>query len=345
MKKLIKKKVLIVDDSPLFRQLFTNAVNASADFEVQATAGDVFEARERIIEDCPDVMTLDVEMPKMNGIDFLKKLIPEFPIPVVVITSSPTSAFDALNAGAVDFLKKPTLKSADDIKAFSVKLCNSIRTASQAKIAKRHEGAVPAPTMSDSFYKFHNKNSVIAIGASTGSTEAILDVIQAFPLNIPPTVAVLHMPSGFTKMFADRMNRLCAVEVREAADGDRLKPGLVLLAEGGKHLELKKDNAGYFVSVYSGVKVSGHCPSVDVLFESVANTAGKDAVGVILTGMGSDGAAGLMLMKSKGAYTIGQDKDSSVVYGMPMVAFDNGAVTTQLPLRKISADILNKLIK
>lgn len=340
-----KKRVLIVDDSPLFRQLYSNTISASDEFEVMATACDVFEAREKIIAERPDVITLDVEMPKMNGIEFLKKLIPEYPVPVVVITSSPTSAFDALNAGAVDFLKKPMIKNAEDIKLFGIKLTNALKTAASAKIGRPRDGAVPAPSMGNAFYKFTNPRSIIAIGASTGGTDALLEIIQAFPLNIPPVLAVIHMPGGFTKMFADRMNNLCAVKVSEAKDNERPENGHVYLAAGGKHLELKKDAQGYYINVTDGEKVSGHCPSVDVLFQSVAETAGKDATGVILTGMGSDGAVGMMLMKSKGSFTIGQDKESCVVYGMPMVAYNNGAVLKQLPLREIANCIINKLKK
>jgi two-component system chemotaxis response regulator CheB len=343
-----KVKVLIVDDSILFRETISRFISEDANIEVVGTAGDPYEARDKILQLRPDVLTLDVEMPKMNGIQFLKKLIPQYPIPVVVVSSLPLNAFEALDAGAVDFVKKPLIKSPADLKDFSMELRTKIVIASTAKIIQSKPSAAasqkPLPSIKEiAAGKKLAQDMVIALGASTGGTDALQVVMQNLPKDSPPILVVQHMPAGFTKMYAERMNRVCQVEVKEAEDGDRLRPGLAIIAAGEYHLRLAKDSQGYYVTSKKGEKVSGHCPSVDVLFYSVAEVAKSKAIGAILTGMGGDGAKGLLEMKKAGAYTIGQNKETCVVYGMPMVAFNIGAVCEQAPLDKISDIIIQKL--
>ncbi len=343
-----KVKVLIVDDSILFRETISRFISEDANIEVVGTAGDPYEARDKILQLRPDVLTLDVEMPKMNGIQFLKKLIPQYPIPVVVVSSLPLNAFEALDAGAVDFVKKPLIKSPADLKDFSMELRTKIVIASTAKViqAKPSEPAEqkPLPSIKEiAAGKKLAQDMIIALGASTGGTDALQVVMQNLPKDCPPILVVQHMPAGFTKMYAERMNRVCQVEVKEAEDGDRLRPGLAIIAAGEYHLRLAKDSQGYYVTSKKGEKVSGHCPSVDVLFYSVAEVAKSKAIGAILTGMGGDGAKGLLEMRKAGAYTIGQNKETCVVYGMPMVAFNIGAVCEQAPLNKISDIIIQKL--
>jgi two-component system chemotaxis response regulator CheB len=326
--------------------MLSKALMEKGDIEVVGSAADPFEAKDMILRLKPEVITLDVEMPKMNGIEFLKKLLPQYPVPVIVVTSTAVNAFEAISAGAVDYIKKP---ASNDLNAFSHELRQMVRTAKIAKVMKPRAAVAPGPAVSSlktsgplDFSSVSKK--IIALGASTGGTEALQRVLENLPPNMPGIVIVQHMPAGFTKMYADRLNRVCKMEVREAVDGDRVKQGLVLIAAGGEcHMRLKKDTQGYFVSCQKGEKVSGHCPSVDVLFDSVADTAKADAIGVILTGMGSDGVKGLLKMKQTGAYTIGQDKDTCVVYGMPMVAFNVGAVVRQAPLDAISGILIDRL--
>lgn len=336
-------KVLIVDDSLLFREQLGRLMAKDKAIEIVGKAVDAFDAEKKIEELNPDVVTLDVEMPKVNGIDFLKRMIPKRAIPTVVVTATPTSAFEALNAGAVDFVNKPTIKSPADMDAFASKLCSMVKVASVAKVKKTISAIAAAKTLSGSrISPLKGRSTVIAIGASTGGTEALQTVLQELPENTPGIVVVQHMPAGFTKMFSERLNRNCKMSVKEAKSGDRVKQGQVLIAAGGAHMRLRKDADGYYVNCSPGEKVSGHCPSVDALFESVAEHAGKNAIGVILTGMGSDGAEKLKKMRDAGAQTIGQDKESSVVYGMPMVAYNIGAVQTQAPLSKIASIIVEK---
>ena len=357
-------KVLVVDDSLLFRETLKNKLSEEKTIDVIGVAVDSSDAYEKIKQLKPDVVTLDVEMPGLNGIDFLKKLIPEYPIPVVVVSSAPITALDALQAGAVDFVRKPRVQSQTDFNAFISELIVKIKIGSIAKVRQaskpvqrafnsqstdREAKPVHKPTVAPSTSvrnPIFNRNvvasdkTVIAIGASTGGTEAIIEVVKDLPASTPGIVIVQHMPAGFTKMYSERLNRICKMSVKEAEDGDRVVTGQIIVAAGEFHMRLKKDAKGYYVSSKRGEKVSGHCPSVDVLFESVADTAGKDAYGVILTGMGADGARGMLKMRQKGAYTIGQDKDSCVVYGMPMVAFNNGGVAKQLPLEQIGEHLL-----
>jgi two-component system chemotaxis response regulator CheB len=335
-----------VDDSILFRQTLMKMLNESSVIEVVGEAADPYEARDKIKLLKPDVMTLDVEMPKMNGIAFLKELIPQNPLPTVVVSSAPIAAFDALDAGAVDYIKKPAIKTHADLLAFANEMKLKVQTAASAKVRRPYDVKKSAETFAPVRYAAPvglTGRKVIAIGTSTGGTDALQTVFKTFPVNSPPVVVVQHMPPVFTKMFAERLNRQCDITVKEAQHGDRLETGVALIAPGDFQMELKKDVKGFFVSVKKGEKVSGHCPSVDVLFNSVAETAGKDAIGVIMTGMGADGAKGLLNMRTKGAYTIGQDKETCVVYGMPMVAFDTGACCMQSPLGKITDAVFKRL--
>lgn len=327
-------RVLVVEDSLVFRELLVQHLNKDPTITVVATAGDPYEARDAILEYKPDVMTLDVELPRMSGIEFLRKLMPQYPMPVVVISALSDKVFDALNAGAVDFAEKPVVTERWRLNAFLDKeLPAKIRVASMAHVGRRKK-IEPVPAAS-SLKK--SDNLVVAIGASTGGTEAIATVLKEFGEDIPGVVVVQHMPEKFTEMYAQRLNHQCKVQVKEAKTGDAVLPGQVLIAPGGDaHMELVKVNGVYQVVCKRGPKVNGHCPSVDVLFESVAKTAGDRAVGIILTGMGGDGAKGLLEMRKAGARTIGQDEESCVVYGMPKVAYDTGAVEYQEKLSNIA---------
>lgn len=339
-------RVLVVDDSIVFRELLVQNLSRDPAIQVVGTAKDPFEARDAILACKPDVMTLDVELPRMNGIEFLRKLMPQYPLPVVVISSLSDSVFDALNAGAVDFVAKPAVSSRSQLEDFvRTELLVKIKIASTAKISniKRVVMAQEEQHLSVN----GKKNLIVAIGASTGGTEATLSVVKEFGTDIPGIVVVQHMPPGFTEMYARRLNDQCRIQVKEAQTGDRVLPGKMLIAPGGdKHMRLVKVNGVYQVEVKAGPRVNGHCPSVDVLFESVAKAAGRDAVGIILTGMGGDGAKGLLAMRKAGAQTIGQDESTCVVYGMPKVAYDLGAVQHQEKLGNIAKRtyaVLNKM--
>ena len=338
-------KVLIVDDSLVFRELLVQNLSRDPAITVVATAKDPYEARDAIIRHKPDVMTLDVELPRMSGIEFLRKLMPQYPLPVVVISALSDRVFDAMNAGAVDFVGKPTVTNRAQLEDFiRNELLVKIKIASTAKIGNIKKKIQGQNYNGPQVFK---NNLLVAIGASTGGTEAIFEVVKGFGPDIPGVVIVQHMPPGFTGMYAKRLNDQCRVRVKEAQTGDRVLPGHVLIAPGGdQHMRLVKVNGAYQVECRSGPRVNGHCPSVDVLFESVAKTAKKDAVGIILTGMGGDGAKGLLAMRSAGAKTIGQDESSCVVYGMPKVAYDIGAVEQQVKLADIAARtymLLNKM--
>lgn len=337
-----KIKVLVVDDSLLFQRMLKDNLNKDPMLEVIAVAGDPYEARDLIIEQKPDVMTLDLEMPKMGGLEFLRKLMPQMPIPTVVLTTLSDKVFDAINAGAVDFVAKPNGKSREQVENFiQNELATKVKIASTVKVDKLKK--VKPEYHRPSSPILANKQKVIAIGASTGGTEAIFDVISKFEQDIPGVVIVQHMPPGFTQMYANRLNNQCKVVVKEAENGDKVVPGQVLIAPGDKHMRLKKVGGVYSVECREGEKVSGHCPSVDVLFQSVAQSVGKDAIGVILTGMGKDGAAGLLQMRQAGALTVGQNQESCVVYGMPKEAYNCGAVMYQEHLDDI-ADRVYKLL-
>lgn len=330
-------RVLIVDDSTVMRQLIGAALRADPELEVVGEAGDPLQAREAIKALNPDVITLDVEMPNMNGIDFLERIMRLRPMPVVMVstlTARGTEAtLAALELGAVDCIEKPRGSDADGFRIIAEK----VKIAARANVRQRVVRTA-TPVCADIFT---TNDRVVAIGSSTGGVEALLAIAERLPANCAPTVIAQHMPATFTKSFAERLNKTCAATVTEARDGDPLLPGRVYLAPGGDfHLEIE-GTRHLRCKVAHGDPVSGHCPSVDVLFESVARTAKDRAVGVILTGMGRDGARGLMAMRQAGARTLGQDEHTCVVYGMPKAAFELGAVERQLPLEKLGPAIRN----
>lgn len=338
-------RVLVVEDSLVFRELLVQNLNRDPAITVVATASDPYEARDAIVKYQPDVMTLDVELPRMSGIEFLRKLMPQYPLPVVVISALSDKVFDALNAGAVEFVAKPVVSDRKQLETFlKNELPVKIKIASTAKVSNIKRAAFRQEKQSLSV---KDNRFVVAIGASTGGTEAIFSVVKDFGTDIPGVVIVQHMPPGFTEMYAKRLDDKCRVRVKEAKTGDRVLPGQVLIAPGGDmHMRLVKIDGEYQVECKKGPKVNGHCPSVDVLFDSVAKTAGERALGIILTGMGGDGAKGLLAMRNAGAKTIGQDESTCVVYGMPKVAYDIGAVMYQEKLSDIAKrtySLLNRM--
>jgi len=316
-------RVLIVDDSALVCQILSKGLTADPDIEVVGTAANPYEARDLIVEKKPDVLTLDVEMPRMNGLEFLKKLMPQYPLPVVMVSAltSDSSAItlDALSAGAVDFVTKPTENLANSLCEMMGELRSEVKTAAGIDVGRWHHTLrqrkfqkLKEFSLSEAAHRV-----VIAIGASTGGTEAIREVIAALPVNSPGIVIVQHMPAGFTTMYAQRLNNECQIEVKEAAPGDMVRPGRGLLAPGDFHMRLSRSGDTFRVLCRKDEKICGHRPSVEVLFNSVAKYAGKNAIGILLTGMGKDGAHGLLEMRKAGARTIAQDESTSVVYGMP----------------------------
>lgn len=325
-------RVLVVDDSMVFREVISRGISSEPCIEVVATANDPFEARDKILKYKPDVMTCDVEMPKMNGIEFIKRLLPQYSIPVIVVSNISEAVFDVVKAGAVDFVVKPDTRLIRSVEEFIYELIKKIKIAAQAKIINEKEG-----TTEDRRIGTINAGlgRIIAMGASTGGTEALYNVLKHIPKSSPGIVIVQHIPPIFSKMFADRLNAQTGLDCKEAETGDYVEPGKVLIAPGEYHMKIRKVGEKYRVECFKGDKVNGHCPSVDVLFESVAKEAGNKAIGVILTGMGYDGAKGLLAMRRKGARTIGQDEESSVVYGMPKAAFNIGAVEKQTSLQGI----------
>lgn len=335
-------KVIVVDDSLLFRNLLVQSLNSDPNIQVVAQAGDPYDARDAIVKYKPDVMTLDIELPRMSGIEFLKKLMPQYPLPVVVISALDSKVFEALEAGAVEFVNKPTGLNRGQLEQFLQReLVTKVKIASTAKVGKlkKVDSSVNGQLSGVS------TDRIVAIGASTGGTEAIFEVVRQFHRDIPGVVIVQHMPPGFTKMYADRLNNQCEVAVKEAQTGDRVLQGQVLIAPGDKQMRVVKVGNAYQVECRGTEKVNGHCPSVEVLFNSVAKVAGAKAVGVILTGMGGDGAKGLLAMRQAGAQTIGQNEASCVVYGMPKVAYDMGAVQHQLELSAIAGKVYQLLKK
>lgn len=335
-------RVLIVDDSATARAVLSDILSSDSGIEVVGTASDAFVARDKIVELRPDVICLDVEMPRMDGITFLKKLMHYMPLPVVMVSSLTQSGakttLEALEAGAVDFVAKPHSHIYDGKDEMRDELISKIKAAAKAKIHKR---TLADTQQANTTSLAQTTNKIVAIGASTGGTEALKDVLMALPRNAPGTVIVQHMPANFTPLFAQRLNTLCSMEIREAKNGDSIIPGVALIAPGDYHMVVRRSGARYYVEIGNGEKVSGHRPSVDVLFNSVAKIAGANAIGVILTGMGSDGAKGLFAMKNAGANTIGQDEASCVVYGMPKVAYEIGAVEKQLPLNRVADGIIS----
>ncbi len=357
-----KIRVMIIDDSALFRSFLIQNINADPRFEIIGYAVNAFDAKNKIPLLKPDAVTLDIEMPGMSGLDFLKEFLPTYPIPVILVSSLNMKVFDALAVGAVDFVRKPDIENHILKEAFVATLLTKLVIASKSQVRVPSAGfgggistsSIPAPSQAwnrtapvrtlvppKSTTAINEK--IIAIGASTGGTEAILDVMRQFPAKMPGIVITQHMPAGFTGMYAERLNRLCKMEVREAKNGDKVQPGLALLAPGGLQMRLVRMGSGYAVQCLPGEKVSGHAPSVDALFDSVANLVRDKAIGVLLTGMGADGAAGLLRMRKNGAYTIGQDKESCVVYGMPMEAYKIGAVCMQASLSSIPQIVLSRI--
>lgn len=342
---LKKIRVLIVDDSMLARRIIHDGLAKYPNIQVVGEAINAVDARAKLRILKPDVITSDVEMPGMSGIDFVKNILPESPVPIILVSSLDLRVFDALAVGAVDFVRKPDGMNGRErfIEALASKImvasCSRVRRAPSAQFVSAQ---TPAPRLN-----ILNNNikteTIIALGASTGGTEATLDVLKRLPANIPPIVVVQHMPAGFTKMYAERLDKCCAVRVKEAETGDILKEGHVYIAPGDRHMRVVKTGLNYTVNCMVGAKVSGHCPSVDMLFKSMADNVKCRMVGIIMTGMGSDGAKGLLAMKEKGAFTIGQDKESCVVYGMPMVAYDIGAVKVQASCENIAGVLINQL--
>lgn len=341
-----KIRVLVVDDSALVRQVISQGLAMDPGIEVVGSASDPFAARDKIVQLRPDVLTLDVEMPRMDGVEFLRKLMPQFPLPVVMVSAlthrGKRVTLDALDAGAVDFVTKPSVNVQAGLNEMMQELRTKVKIASTANVSHwKYKRRIPQPenrTADRSLAESTDK--VIAIGASTGGTEAIREVLNTFPPNVPGIVIVQHMPPGFTKMFADRLNNQTNLIVREAQDGDRILPGQALIAPGERQMSVVRRGGMYQVRVTEGDLVCGHCPSVEVLMQSVAREVGANAVGVMLTGMGRDGAGGMLAMRKAGARTMAQDEDSCVVFGMPKEAHDNGGAERLVPLQQISATVL-----
>ena len=344
-----KIRVMVVDDSLVFRTWLVQSLSADPRFEVVGYAVNALDAKGKLPLLNPDIMTLDIEMPGMSGLEFLKEVLPSHPVPVILVSSLNMRVFDALAAGAVDFVRKPEEGQRD---AFLRNLMAKLTIGKNAKVRLPHQAAAApvvrpaaAPRAAATISSIASGIDLIAIGASTGGTEAILEVVRQFPAKMPGIVITQHMPPGFTAMYAERLNRICKLEVKEAQHGDKVRPGLILLAPGGLQMRVVRMGTGYSVSCTNEDKVSGHRPSVDVLFTSVASIAKNRAIGVILTGMGADGAAGMLRMRKAGAYTIGQDRETCVVYGMPMEAYKIGAVCQQAPLGNIPQVVMARLAK
>ena len=354
-------RVLVVDDSLVFCRFLTEEIPAlNSRYQITGYAMNTKQALQMIEQEKPDIITMDIEMPQENGLDFLKRLLPIHPIPVILISSMNLNVLEALSYGAVDFLRKPDMSHSDSRTLFLEQLNAKLLIASRAhvrcpSVAVRNSlsseqtissakagGRISHPS---SGILRSSEQTVIAIGASTGGTEATLEILRKLPADTPGIVITQHMPEGFTGMYADRLNRLCQMQVKEARNGDRIKTGQVLIAPGNKQMRIVRVGNTFTVSCFDGPKVNGHRPSVDVLFDSAASAVGKDAIGIILTGMGADGSKGLLKMRQAGAYTIGQDKDSCVVYGMPKAAYDIGAVAAQASCSNISNVLLTFLRK
>ena len=360
-----KVKVLLVDDSTMFRTSMKSALSAKPNLEIVAEAADAFEARDKIIDLKPDVLVMDIVMPKMDGLTFLKQLMGQYPLPCILISGTDSNR-EAIAAGAADFILKP--KTPADQQRFMTLLGTKISIASTKKVRTAQAkgaggveevdglsigpvtakiGRVPPnlPTKEEmAGLPLRSKEGyIVALGASTGGTDALECVLKSFPDTMPPVIVVQHMPPVFTRLYSERMDKCCSLHVKEAADGDRLTQGTCLIAAGGLQLEVKKDAKGFYVKCYQGEKVSGHCPSVDVMFSSVADAAGKRAIAALMTGMGADGAKGLLKIHQKGARTIGQDKESCIVYGMPMEAYKLGACDEQQSLCNIGKTICKRL--
>ncbi|PHM73747.1 protein-glutamate methylesterase/protein-glutamine glutaminase [Xenorhabdus kozodoii] len=340
-----KITVLCVDDSALMRQIMREIINSHPDMEVVDCAPDPFVARDLIKRHNPQVLTLDVEMPRMDGIDFLEKLMRLRPMPVVMVSSLTAKGSEitlkALELGAVDFVTKPQLGIREGMLAYSELIAEKIRAAAQAKISVAEPASANMAPLH--FKPLLSSEKLIAVGASTGGTEAIKNLLQPLPITSPALLITQHMPPGFTRSFAERLNKLSQITVKEAEDGERVLPGHAYIAPGDRHMELCRSGANYQIMITHTQPVNRHRPSVDVLFRSVAKHAGRNAVGVILTGMGNDGAAGMLEMKQAGAYTLAQSEKSCVVFGMPRAAIQLGAVDEVMDLQKISKTMLAKI--
>ncbi len=350
-------RVLIVDDSALVRKILSEQLSKHADIEVVGTAIDPYVAREKIVRLRPDVVTLDVEMPRMDGLSFLAKLMRHFPLPVVVVSSltprDSDNAVRALALGAVDVIAKPG--SAMSTQGITDELARAVRPAARARVRTVEEAPAPVravgrvvgggPDLAPPPVLLDTTHKVLAIGASTGGTQAIEQVLRALPAHAPGTVIVQHMPEHFTAAFAKRLNGLCAMEVREARDGDAVVPGVALVAPGGKHMVLQLSGARYFARIKDGPPVHHQRPAVDVLFQSVARHAGRNAIGVLLTGMGADGAKGMLAMREAGAHTVAQDEETCVVFGMPREAIKLGAAVEIVGLPQVAPSVLRALAR
>lgn len=357
-----KIRVLVVDDSAVVRQSLSSILESDPDITVIATAADPIIAVKKIMKEVPDVITLDIEMPRMDGLTFLRKIMSQNPIPVVVISSLTTQgtevAMKALEYGASEIIGKPAMNAAQFFNESKIMLCDAVKAASKAKLkrkkirASRQTPVVPPKYSADvilekvsAYKRIINTDKIIVLGASTGGTEAIRNFLAQLPKKSPGIAIVQHMPEGFTKSFANSLNNICKLEVKEAENGDRLYQGRVLVAPGNKHMLLKRVGKEYSVEVKEGPLVNRHRPSVDVLFRSAARYAGKNALGILMTGMGNDGAKGLLELKESGAHTIAQDEHSCVVFGMPKEAIKLDAAETILPLDKIAPYIVANLHK
>lgn len=334
-------RVLIVDDSAIVRKVLSRELAKHKDIEVVGTAPDPFVARDKIIALSPDVLTLDVEMPRMDGITFLRKLMQHHPLPVIILSSltpqASSTALDALSAGAVEVLCKPG--ASYKVEEACVDLANKIRSAARADV-KRLSGVLK-PADIGRCHMLETTHKVFGMGVSTGGVQTLGQILPMFPANVPGTLVVQHMPGQFTASFARRMNEECAAEVKEAEEGDTLRPGRILIAPGGYHMELRRTGANYRVIIQDEPPVCRQKPSVDVLFNSIAKYAGANAVGVILTGMGNDGAQGLLTMRQAGARTLAQDEQSSIVFGMPKEAIACGAAEKVVPLHRIAQTMIH----
>jgi two-component system chemotaxis response regulator CheB len=333
------KKVLIVEDSPLFAEILNRIISNINGFSVYAEAGDVRQATSCIRQGKPDLIILDAELPGIDGIRFLRNLLPQCPLPVIICTSHRTLAQPAMSAGAADFIPKPA-DYAKDFEKFRQTLTDAVKNAVNLPCVVC-DGKTYRLKKSDAEKK--QADRLILIGGSAGSTEALPEILKDFTPDMPPVAATLHMPEGYTELYAKRLDSTLPIEVFEAVDGMRLRCGMAAIAQGAKHLRIGEDDRGFYLKVTAGEKISGHCPSVDALFESAAKLRAERIIAVILTGMGSDGAKGLLKLKNSGAYTIGQDEKTSLVYGMPKAAYDLGAVRKQRSLGGISAEIKRKL--
>ncbi len=343
-----KTRVLIVDDSAVVRQVFADLISRQPDMEVCGTAPDPFAARDRIVLERPDVITLDLEMPRMDGLTFLKKLMHYHPLPVIIVSSltrqGSRMALEALELGAVEVMAKPG--GAFSVGNLGEELVAKIRAAAHTRLRLAPLGGQSRPSAALApLPPLTTTQKVVAIGASTGGTEAIKEILAGLPRNFPGIVIVQHMPPKFTTSFAERLDQLCQLEVKEAADGDSVLPGRALIAPGNYHMLLQRSGARYLVQVKSGPPVHHQRPSVDVLFESAAQAAGSNAVGVILTGMGADGALGLLSMRERGAYTVAQDEATCVVFGMPKEAIKRQAACRVLPISRIAEDLQRHLLQ